>query len=95
MTSPIDDDLKIVPLDAGVYAVHVDRPTGQVRIGQVTTRDAKQTWEWQHRDGERSSPAATNLGDVVRALVDYHRNFKEQAPAASQRRFVFSDRLRP
>ena len=88
MTSP-NNDVQIVPLDAGVFAVKIDTPTGHVAIGRVTTRDAQQTWVWEHRDGERSSPIAASLGDVVHALAHYHRSFKSQTAAAPVRRPLF------
>jgi hypothetical protein len=83
------NDVQIVPLDAGVFAVHIDTPSGRVAIGRVTTRDQQQTWVWEHRDGERSSPLAASLGDVVHALANYHRNFKAQAAGAPVRRLLF------
>ena len=42
----------------------------------VATTDGEQTWAWQHRDGDRSSPVASTLKEVVHALAHYHRTFK-------------------
>ncbi len=81
-------DLRLVPLEAGVYEVHLDTGGGPRRIGKVCARNGRQTWMWQHRDGERSSPVATSLGDVAHALAHYHRTFKTPA-AAPVRRLLF------
>lgn len=84
------DDVRIVPLDSGVFSIHLETPTGRVRIGQVRGEDAQQTWTWQHRDGERSSPVNTTMGNAVRALTDYHRSFKPQTAVRPVRRLLFS-----
>src|SRR6516165_2147837 len=63
--SNISDDVRVVPLDSGVYEVRLHTDNGPLRIGKVSTRDSQHTWMWQHRDGERSSPVATTLADVV------------------------------
>jgi hypothetical protein len=83
------DDVRIVPLDSGVYAVHLDTPAGRVRIGHVRTKDAPDAWTWHHRDGERSSPVISSLGNAVHALTEYHRSFKTQAAASPVRRLLF------
>jgi hypothetical protein len=83
------DGLHVVPLDACVFGVHLDTAAGRIRIGQVTSQDEQRTWQWQHRDGERSSPVTSSLGDIVRALAQYHRNFKAQPAAAPARRLLF------
>jgi len=83
------DDLRIVPLDSGVYSIHLDTPTGHVRIGQVHSKGAHDTWIWQHRDGERSSPVIASLGDAVHALAGYHRRFKTEPDARPVRRLLF------
>jgi hypothetical protein len=83
------DDVRVVPLDSGVYSVHIDTPTGHVRIGHVRCRDAADTWLWQHRDGERSSPVNSSLGTAVHALADYHRSFKTPAAGAPVKRLLF------
>ena len=70
------DDVRIVPLDSGVYSIHLETPTGRIRIGHVRSKDARDTWVWQHRDGERSSPVMSSLGNAVDALAEYHRSFK-------------------
>jgi hypothetical protein len=85
----LNNDVRIVPLDAGVFAVQIDTPSGRVAIGRVTTRDQQQTWVWEHRDGERSSPVVARLGEVVQSLADYHRTFKAQPAAEPVRRFLF------
>jgi hypothetical protein len=72
------DDLRVVPLDAGVYEVRLDTDRGELRIGRAMSSDGKRTWMWQHRDGERSSPVAASLSDVVHALASYHDAFKTQ-----------------
>jgi hypothetical protein len=82
-------DLRVVPLDSGVYEVHLDTGAGSRRIGKVSTANGRENWMWQHRDGERSSPMAADLGDVVHALADYHRNFKAQPKAKPVRRLLF------
>jgi hypothetical protein len=89
MTVRTDDKVRVVPLDSGVYAVHMETPTGRVRIGHVRSKDAADSWVWQHRDGERSSPVMTSLGNAVQALAEYHRNFKSQRPARPVRRLLF------
>jgi hypothetical protein len=89
MTVRTDDKVRIVPLDSGVFAVHIETPTGRVRIGHVRSKDAIDSWVWQHRDGERSSPVIASLGDAVHALTDYHRTFKVQSPAQPVRRLLF------
>jgi hypothetical protein len=75
MTNPASQ-VRIVPLDSGVFEVHLDTTRGRVRIGKVSNRDEQRSWAWEHRDGERSSPFATNLKDAVDALTHYHRRFK-------------------
>jgi hypothetical protein len=83
------NDVHVVPLDACVFAVHLDTPAGRIRIGQVTSQDEQRTWQWQHRDGERSSPITSNVGDIVRALAQYHGNFKAQPDPVPTRRLLF------
>jgi hypothetical protein len=83
------DDVRVVPLDSGVYSVHIETPTGRIRIGHVRNRDTRDTWVWQHRDGERSSPVASSLGNAVRALTDYHRSFKTESGIRPVRRLLF------
>jgi hypothetical protein len=70
---------RIVPLDSGVFEVHLDTAQGRVRIGKVSKRDDQRSWAWEHRDGERSSPVAVSIADAVDALTHYHRSFKTQA----------------
>ncbi len=89
MTVRTDDNVRIVPLDSGVYAVHIETSTGRVRIGHVRCKDASDSWVWQHRDGERSSPVIANLGNAVQALAEYHRNFKTQPAVTPVRRLLF------
>jgi hypothetical protein len=89
MSVRTDDKLRVVPLDSGVYAVHMETRIGRVRIGQVRSKDAIDSWVWQHRDGERSSPVIASLGDAVQALAEYHRTFKTQASALPVRRLLF------
>jgi hypothetical protein len=75
-------DVRVIPLNSGVYEVQLNTDAGPLRIGKVSTRDRQHTWIWQHRDGERSSPVATSLADGVHALTHYHLTFKAQpAPA--------------
>jgi hypothetical protein len=83
------DDVRVVPLDSGVYSVHIETPTGRVRIGHVRSRDALDTWVWQHRDGERSSPVNSSLGSAVHALAAYHRSFKTEVAVRPVRRLLF------
>jgi hypothetical protein len=85
------EDVRVVPLDTGVYEVHLSAEGGPLRIGRVSTGDGQRTWVWQHRDGERSSPVAATLGEVVRALADYHRAFKAQPAPVPVRRLLFND----
>jgi hypothetical protein len=82
-------DLRVVPLDSGVYEVHLDTGAGSRRIGKVSTSNARESWTWQHRDGERSSPVTASLGDVVHALANYHRTFKAQPKSEPIRRLLF------
>jgi hypothetical protein len=72
-------DLRIVPLDSGVFEVHLDTTRGRVRIGKVSNRNDQRRWAWEHRDGERSSPVASTLADAVDALTHYHRSFKSRS----------------
>jgi hypothetical protein len=83
------DDVRIVPLDSGVYSIHLETPNGRVRIGHVRARDAHDAWVWQHRDGERSSPVASTLGNAVNALAQYHRSFKSHPCGQPVRRLLF------
>ena len=83
------DDVRIMPLDSGVYSILLDTPAGHVRIGHVRSKDAQDTWVWQHRDGERSSPVIASLGIAVHALTEYHRSFKTQTAAPPVRRLLF------
>jgi hypothetical protein len=89
MSVRTDDDVRIVPLDSGVYAVHIETSIGRVRIGQVRCTDAGNAWVWQHRDGERSSPVIVSLGNAVRALAGYHREFKTPPAVVPVRRLLF------
>jgi len=89
MSVRTDDKVRVVPLDSGVYAVHIETPVGRMRIGQVRSKDAIDSWVWQHRDGERSSPVIPSLGNAVHALAEYHRTFKMQSPAPPVRRLLF------
>ena len=83
------DDVRIVPLDSGVYSVLLDTPAGRVRIGNVRSKGAQETWVWQHRDGERSSPVIASLGNAVHALTEYHRSFKPQPAPTPVRHLLF------
>jgi hypothetical protein len=83
------DDVRIVPLDSGVYAIHLETPSGRIRIGQVRSKDAHDTWVWQHRDGESSSPVVSTLRSAVDALAHYHRRFKTQPASKPARRGLF------
>jgi hypothetical protein len=74
---------RIVPLDSGVFEIQLDTTQGRIRIGKVSTRDDRRSWAWEHRDGERSSPAAVSLADAVDALTRYHRRFKTQQITSS------------
>jgi hypothetical protein len=85
------EDLRVVPLDAGVYEVQLHAEGGPLRIGRVSSPDGQRTWAWQHRDGERSSPVEAKLGDVVRALADYHRAFKALPAPVPVHRLLFND----
>lgn len=89
MTVGTDDKVRIVPLDSGVYAVHIETPAGRMRIGDVRSKEPIGSWVWQHRDGERSSPVIGSLGTAVRALSEYHRTFKVHCAAPPVRRLLF------
>lgn len=77
MTDPARE-VHIVPLDSGVFEVHLETMRGRVRIGKVSHRAGQRGWAWEHRDGERSSPIADSRRDAVDALTRYHRCFKSQ-----------------
>jgi hypothetical protein len=83
-------DVRIVPLDSGVYSIHLETPNGRVRIGHVRAEATCETWVWQHRDGERSSPVAPSLAKAVDALAHYHHRFKTRPADQPVRRFLFS-----
>jgi hypothetical protein len=86
--SNTSDDVRVVPLDSGVYEVQLNTDSGPLRIGKVSTGDRQHTWTWQHRDGERSSPIATSLAEVVHALTDYHLAFKPVPTPRPIRRLI-------
>jgi hypothetical protein len=87
MTKQIDE-VKVVPLDVGVFVVQIATAAGRVRIGQVRMRDEQPTWVWEHRNGERSSPIHSSRAGVVHALVRYHRTFKPQPAPGVKRSLV-------
>jgi hypothetical protein len=81
-------DLRIIPLTAQSAEIRLDVDGSHARIGNVGSVGPH--WWWQHRDGERSSPVAESRAEAARALAQYHRVFKQSAPAATPvRRLLF------
>jgi len=84
-----NDSVRIVPLTVGTAEVRLGTERAPERIGKVGSCSGR--WFWQHRDGEQSSPVATNRSDAAHALAEYHRAFKRRStPAAPVRRLLFS-----
>ena len=83
-----NESVRIVPLTVGTAEVRLCTGPAPERIGRVGSSNGR--WFWQHRDGEQSSPVATNRSDAAHALADYHREFKRRVvPAAPARRLLF------
>jgi len=88
MTTVDDNPVQIVPMTAGVAEVRVRAGRVVTSIGKVGSANGR--WFWQHRDGERSSPIATNRTDAAEALANYHAAFKRPpGPVTPERRLLF------
>jgi hypothetical protein len=81
-------EVKVLPLSLTMAEVRLATGGAGTSIGKVSVRGGR--WFWQHRDGEQSSPIATNRTDAANALAEYHRAFKPApAPAQPVRRLLF------
>ena len=80
--------VQVLPLSLTTAEVRLSTGGAGTSIGKVSSRAG--SWYWQHRDGEQSSPIATNRTAAANALAEYHRAFKAApAPAAPVRRLLF------
>jgi hypothetical protein len=88
VTAPVGD-VRVVPMTLHTAEVRVVLDGTMRSIGRVASTNGR--WYWQHRDGEQSSPIATSRSDAAAALAEYHRAFKQPAPApaAPVRRLLF------
>jgi hypothetical protein len=81
-------EVQVLPLSLTMAEVRLATGGAGTSIGKVSARDGR--WFWQHRDGEQSSPIASNRTDAANALADYHRAFKAApVPAQPVRRLLF------
>jgi hypothetical protein len=81
-------EVQVLPLSLTMAEVRLATGGAGTSIGKVLVRGGR--WFWQHRDGEQSSPIATNRTDAANALAEYHRAFKPApAPAQPVRRLLF------
>jgi hypothetical protein len=88
MTTTETGPVQVLPLSLTTAEVRLSTGGSGTSIGKVTSREGR--WCWQHRDGEQSSPIATNRAEAANALADYHRAFKAQATSALPvRRLLF------
>lgn len=81
-------EVQVLPLSLTMAEVRLATGGSGTSIGRVSSRQGR--WYWQHRDGEQSSPIASNRNAAANALADYHRAFKPApAPAQPVRRLLF------
>ncbi|MDQ1381314.1 MAG: hypothetical protein QOJ71_2033 [Actinomycetota bacterium] len=81
-------EVQVLPLSLTMAEVRLATGGAGTSIGKVSARGGR--WFWQHRDGEQSSPIATNRTAAANALAEYHRAFKAPpAPAQPVRRLLF------
>jgi uncharacterized protein YodC (DUF2158 family) len=87
MTTTAPAQVHVLPLSLTTAEVRLSSGGPGTSIGKVSSRNGQ--WYWQHRDGEQSSPIATNRTAAAHALAEYHQAFKSQGPAAPVRRLLF------
>jgi hypothetical protein len=88
MTPATTGEVQVLPLSLTMAEVRLSTGGAGISIGKVSVKGGR--WFWQHRDGEQSSPIATNRTAAANALAEYHRAFKAPAPpAAPVRRLLF------
>ena len=80
-------EVQVLPLSLTMAEVRLATGGAGTSIGKVLVRGGR--WFWQHRDGEQSSPIASNRTAAANALAEYHRAFKPQPVAAPVRRLLF------
>jgi hypothetical protein len=81
-------EVQVLPLSLTMAEVRLATGGAGTSIGKVSARGGR--WFWQHRDGEQSSPIASNRTAAANALAEYHRAFKPApAPAQPVRRLLF------
>jgi hypothetical protein len=91
--APAAPDVQVVIRTPALAEVRIvldgDQPStiGTVRL----TRDS---WCWEHNDGEQSSPISTNRLAAARALAEYHRAYKPRRARASMRQLLDAARVR-
>jgi hypothetical protein len=87
-TTTADNPVQIVPLTQSTAEVRLGAGRAVTSIGRVGSANGR--WFWQHRDGEQSSPVASNRADAAHALAHYHQEFKlRPEPTAPKRRLLF------